>query len=66
MSCTSIICSVEVLLAMKSVGICGSDVHYFVSGQCGDFVVKAPMAMGHEASGQVVALGEGVANLAVG
>lgn len=60
MSCT------EVLLSMKSVGICGSDVHYWVDGRIGDFVVESPMVMGHEASGLVVATGEGVKNLKPG
>lgn len=53
-------------MAMKSVGICGSDVHYYTHGRIGDFIVKAPMVMGHEASGLVVGLGEGVTNLQVG
>lgn len=51
---------------MRSVGICGSDVHYWVEGRIGDFVVKSPMVMGHEASGKVVAVGEGVTNLQIG
>ena len=51
---------------MHSVGICGSDVHYWVAGRIGDFVVKAPMVMGHESSGTVAALGEGVTNLKIG
>lgn len=38
---------------MDSVGICGSDVHYWTRGRCGDFVVEAPMVIGHEASGVV-------------
>ena len=56
----------EVLLAMQSVGICGSDVHYWVEGRIGDFVLKAPMVMGHEASGVVVGMGDGVTSLALG
>ena len=56
----------EVLLSMRSVGICGSDVHYWVAGRIGDFVVKEPMVMGHESSGVVIATGEGVTNLQVG
>ena len=56
----------EVLLSMRSVGICGSDVHYWVAGRIGDFIVKEPMVMGHESSGVVVATGEGVTNLKVG
>jgi len=43
----------EVLLKMDSVGICGSDVHYWTHGAIGDFVVKAPMVLGHEAAGIV-------------
>ena len=31
-----------------SVGICGSDVHYWTHGAIGDFIVKAPMVLGHE------------------
>ena len=43
----------DVLLKMDSVGICGSDVHYWTHGAIGDFVVKAPMILGHEAAGIV-------------
>ncbi|CAG4955580.1 unnamed protein product [Parnassius apollo] len=56
----------EVLLRMDCVGICGSDVHYWHSGQCGSFVVKEPMIMGHEASGVVAKVGAKVKNLEVG
>ena len=51
---------------MNSVGICGSDVHYLKHGRIGDFIVKDPMVLGHEASGTVVELGEGVTNLKIG
>jgi len=56
----------QVLLEMKNVGICGSDVHYMTHGSIGHFVVKAPMVIGHEASGVVVKLGEGVTDLKPG
>ncbi|KAG8233802.1 hypothetical protein J437_LFUL008022 [Ladona fulva] len=56
----------EVLLEMHCVGICGSDVHYLVRGAIGDFVVKEPMIMGHEASGVVKKLGKNVTNLKPG
>ncbi|KAL3866498.1 hypothetical protein ACJMK2_043792 [Sinanodonta woodiana] len=56
----------EVQLCMQHVGICGSDVHYWQHGAIGDFVVKAPMILGHEASGVVSKLGPGVTNLKVG
>ena len=56
----------EVLIKIGYVGICGSDVHYFETGAIGDFVVKPPFVLGHEAAGTVVALGEGVDSLKIG
>lgn len=56
----------EVLIRIHSVGICGSDVHYLVNGCIGDFVVKAPMVLGHESSGVVAEVGEGVQHLKPG
>lgn len=56
----------EVQVEMQAVGICGSDVHYWQKGCIGDFVVKAPMVLGHEPAGIVSALGEGVKHLKVG
>eukprot|EP01083_Nonionella_stella_P068226 181007_1 len=53
----------EVLVAMKSVGICGSDVHYLKHGRIGDFVVREPMIIGHESAGEIVEVGPGVTNL---
>jgi len=51
---------------MDQVGICGSDVHYWTHGSIGDFVVKAPMVLGHEASGIVHEVGEHVTHLKKG
>jgi L-iditol 2-dehydrogenase len=48
----------EVLVEVSSVGVCGSDVHYYRHGRIGDFVVRAPLVLGHEAGGVVVALGD--------
>lgn len=56
----------EVLLKMHSVGICGSDVHYWQHGRIGDFIVKKPMVLGHEASGTVVKVGSSVKHLKPG
>lgn len=55
-------CRVQV----HTVGICGSDVHYYEVGAIGPFVVKNPMVLGHEASGTVVAVGKRVKHLKVG
>jgi L-iditol 2-dehydrogenase len=44
----------QILVAMKSVGICGSDMHYFKEGGLGSFKNPLPMYMGHEPSGIIV------------
>lgn len=56
----------EVRIKIHTVGICGSDVHYYTHGRIGPFVVEAPMVLGHEAAGTVVETGEGVEHLKVG
>jgi L-iditol 2-dehydrogenase len=56
----------EVLIEIRSVGVCGSDVHYYEHGRIGNFVVAAPMILGHESSGVVRAAGGAVSRLAVG
>ncbi|MGE3273449.1 MAG: NAD(P)-dependent alcohol dehydrogenase, partial [Chloroflexota bacterium] len=56
----------DVLVAMRTVGICGSDVHYLTHGRIGSFVVNAPMVIGHESAGEVVAVGAGVTDLVPG
>jgi D-xylulose reductase len=55
-----------VRIAIHTVGVCGSDVHYYTHGRIGPFVVDAPMVLGHEAAGTVVEVGEGVTHLRVG
>jgi L-iditol 2-dehydrogenase len=50
----------QVLIEVAAVGICGSDVHYFEHGRIADFVVTDPLVLGHEASGAIRAVGEGV------
>lgn len=50
----------EVLIKVGSVGVCGSDVHYFETGRIGDYVLEEPMILGHEAGGVIVAVGDGV------
>ncbi|KQT45978.1 sulfurtransferase [Devosia sp. Leaf420] len=55
-----------VRIAIHTVGVCGSDVHYYTHGRIGPFVVNEPMVLGHEASGTVVEVGQGVDHLKVG
>lgn len=66
LDCVRVIMHPEVLLQMHSVGICGSDVHYWQHGRIGDFVVTKPMVLGHEASGRVVKVGSAVKHLEAG
>ena len=56
----------EVKIALHTVGVCGSDIHYYTNGSIGQFVVEKPMILGHEASGTVIEVGEGVSHLALG
>jgi D-xylulose reductase len=56
----------DVRIAIHTVGICGSDVHYYTHGAIGQFVVREPMVLGHEAAGTVTEVGSAVQSLAVG
>ncbi len=53
----------DVRIAVHTVGICGSDVHYYTHGRIGPFVVREPMVLGHEAAGTVIETGSEVGNL---
>ncbi len=56
----------DVRIAIDTVGICGSDVHYYTHGRIGHFVVREPMVLGHEAAGVVTEVGGRVSHLSVG
>lgn len=56
----------EVLVAVRAAGICGSDLHYYAHGKCGNFIPTRPFILGHEFAGEVVAHGEGVEGPAIG
>ncbi|MFB6255578.1 MAG: alcohol dehydrogenase catalytic domain-containing protein, partial [Haloplanus sp.] len=56
----------EVLVAIRHVGICGSDLHYYRHGRIGDFVVEDSLVLGHESAGEVIAVGSAVTDLAPG
>ncbi|HEY3417703.1 MAG TPA: alcohol dehydrogenase catalytic domain-containing protein [Armatimonadota bacterium] len=56
----------EALVRLRAVGICGSDVHYYIDGRIGDALVIPPFVLGHEPAGEVALLGEGVTSLQVG
>jgi L-iditol 2-dehydrogenase len=50
----------DVLVRVSSVGVCGSDTHYYRHGRIGGFVVDAPLVLGHEAAGTIVDVGDSV------
>lgn len=56
----------EVLVQVTSVGVCGSDTHYYTHGRIGSYAVTAPLVLGHESAGVVVAVGADVSRARVG
>jgi D-xylulose reductase len=56
----------DVRIAIRTVGVCGSDMEYYRHGGIGQFVVRAPMVLGHEASGVIIEVGKEVKHLKVG
>ena len=52
----------EVRIQIKASGVCHSD----LSGQNGTLPIPLPAVLGHEGAGEIIALGDGVSNLAVG
>ncbi len=50
----------DVLIKMQTVGVCGSDIHYYTTGKIGSMIVEYPFAVGHEGAGEVVEVGSGV------
>lgn len=56
----------DVLIQIKAVGVCGSDVHFYKEGRIGPYVPKPGHILGHECAGQIVAVGENVKDRKVG
>ena len=56
----------QVLIRVRAVGVCGSDVHYFNDLCIGHQVVKTPQPVGHEFSGEAVEIGDAVKRIRVG
>lgn len=50
----------DVRIKMKVVGVCGSDIHYYLNGRIGSQIVEYPFTVGHEGAGEVVETGPGV------
>ncbi|KAK3996146.1 putative sorbitol dehydrogenase [Cladorrhinum sp. PSN332] len=56
----------ELQVAIKTTGICGSDVSYYKKFANGDLCACQPLSLGHESSGTVVAIGPQVAGFTIG
>jgi len=56
----------EFQLASNTVGICGSDVHFWKDGKIDKWVITEPLVTGHESAATVVKVGSNVKNLKVG
>ena len=56
----------QVAIRLAAGGVCGSDLHYYNHGGFGPVRLKQPMILGHEVSGHIEALGDGVQGLAIG
>ena len=56
----------EVQIKLAAGGICGSDLHYFNHGGFGAIRLREPMILGHEVSGHITELGEGVTGFKLG
>ncbi len=56
----------DVLIRIKSIGVCGSDIHYYSDGKIGDQIVVYPFRIGHECAGIVEQVGADVKNVIPG
>lgn len=56
----------EITVKLRAIGICGSDLHWFLDGRIGEFPAFYPRVPGHEPAGEVVVVGKGVENFSVG
>lgn len=56
----------QITVKVRAVGICGSDLHWYLDGRIGENMAVYPRVPGHEPAGEVVAVGQGVDNFAVG
>ena len=56
----------EVAVRIRAVGVCGSDMHFYLEDGCAGTPAAYPQVLGHEPAGEVVAVGPGVDDLKVG
>ena len=56
----------EVRIRLAAGGVCGSDLHYYNHGGFGSVRLREPMILGHEVSGHIAEVGQGVDSFAPG
>ena len=56
----------DVLIRIKMVGVCGSDIHYYTTGRIGSQIIQFPFTVGHEAAGIVEQVGSKVTRVKTG
>lgn len=56
----------EVLVRLKAVGVCGSDLHWYREGRIGWSVASYPQILGHEPVAEVLAVGKQATGLHLG
>jgi L-iditol 2-dehydrogenase len=56
----------EVIVKLRAVGICGSDMHWYLHGRIGAFPASYPQVLGHEPAGVIIAVGNGVTDRKIG
>ncbi|KAI9695303.1 MAG: hypothetical protein M1820_008710 [Bogoriella megaspora] len=56
----------ELQVAVRTTGLCGSDLHYYSHYRNGDIAVKEPMSLGHESAGVVTDVGSAIRNFKIG
>jgi len=61
-----IVNTTDVLIRIKTVGVCGSDIHYYTSGRIGSQIIQFPFIIGHEAAGIVENIGSNVTRVRPG
>jgi len=61
-----IVKATDVLIRIKMVGVCGSDIHYYTTGRIGSQIIEFPFIVGHEAAGIVGQVGKKVTRVKPG
>ncbi|GAA5854753.1 hypothetical protein JCM8547_004058 [Rhodosporidiobolus lusitaniae] len=56
----------DVLVALKAISVCGSDIHFLCHGGVGDYVARQPLILGHETADVVIKVGSNVTNVKAG